>query len=422
MRVRWLAPVLVLAAASAPAGVAQDTMAADRAALLAGVEVVERRGVPGTLCVFGAEAFPVLTANDKPEPVVAAARTERSRVVAWAHGSYLTAKSVADPASGAARLFANAVAWAVAGSEKRIKVLGGEELWPVLERLGYARPDDKWAPHGWPKGYDLLIWTPGGPQPEPEQVVRFLRAGGALLCAHCPWGWAQLNAKHGATLRDDLPENRVLRHFGLVFADGYAEPTAKQGFAVARSVPGFAHAGEAFDEIVRGVKGAHQRAYLAEKLLRSLPIIGPSPLHQFRERLGVLDPADAPRPARPLKQADALNRLRVTDGSLRWRELAREEVQPAPGVAHFPGTVEADVPREIRTITPDPSVAGRQSFGVYLPPGEVMTITAEEPPRGWRFRVGAHSDRLWSKQRWSRWPEITEAFPLSGIRTRVVTP
>ncbi|MBM4086380.1 MAG: hypothetical protein FJ272_16465, partial [Planctomycetes bacterium] len=87
----------------------------DLASLLDGVTEIAAPGVPGSLCVFGEQAFPVVTgkAGKFQEPVVAAARLGAGRVVAFGHDGYLNADALA--AAGTGRLMLNAVRWAGGG-------------------------------------------------------------------------------------------------------------------------------------------------------------------------------------------------------------------------------------------------------------------------------------------------------------------
>lgn len=99
--------VLLLAASFAPLAQAilNEQVDADRAALLAGIEVLARPGVPGNLVVFGEDAFAVVTGGKQPEPVVAAARVGRGRVVAMAHSGYLDAGAISQDGDSRGRLF-----------------------------------------------------------------------------------------------------------------------------------------------------------------------------------------------------------------------------------------------------------------------------------------------------------------------------
>src|SRR5687767_9729147 len=81
----------------------------DRFALTHNIYEINSSGVPGAICVFGPNAFPVVAGREGKAllPVVAAARWEKGRVVAFGHGGFLT--SVTDHDTG--KMLLNAVAW-----------------------------------------------------------------------------------------------------------------------------------------------------------------------------------------------------------------------------------------------------------------------------------------------------------------------
>ncbi len=413
---------------------------ADRAALLAGIETLERHGVPGTLCVYGDDAFAVLTGNKNPEPVVAAARHGKGRVVAIAHGSYLSGSAVTNAKGATSRLIANALSWtADRKGPLRVAVLGRDaKLAESLRKAGHevtlgATLPAKPVPH-------VLVWQSGeADAAEQARIADFVKKGGGLLAAHCPWGYEQVNARRGLTLRENLPENRVLKDMGLVLAAGYADATERGKYAVAKSRPDDAHAGRALRAIVKGEKGSGKLAYLVEKAIRNVP----DDETTFRPRLekalrGVQSEA-APAPKNPLGQREALVRLAVTTRSEEWRALDPDDVGAFPGADGFPGVVPRSAKRTTTELVLDPAVRGWQSTGLYLAPGEVLTIRRTSTTTGaaakgpaakgaatngadWRVRIGCHKDRLWAKPVWKRWPEITHTVELVDGTTRVATP
>ena len=373
----------------------------DRAAILGGVERLERHGVPGTLVVFGDEAFPVITANDPPEAMAAAARFGKGRVVAVAHGAYLEPGTLARKESGAARLFSGALRWAAdQDGPLAVGILGADGgLADLLSAEGHiVRPG---------LDVDVLIWRSGGEEASEQQAIReFVAAGGGLISAVCPWGYEQVNERRGRTLREHLPENRVLAPMGLVFAPGYAEPTQGGGFAADHPLD--VHAGRALDRLLAGEEGAERGAYLLERALFALPADDPI----LRPRL--LEALAAPR-------IQALERLSIIERSRAWKERPPEEVEKADGVDEFPGAVPEDAPRVTRALSFGAAVRGWQGTGLYLPAGEVLQVSADEVD-GWSIQIGCHTDRLFHLAEWERWPEITCRVALRPGMTRVATP
>ena len=65
--------------------------------LLKNVNEIAAPGVPGPLCVYGERAFPVATGNTGDtihEPVIAAGKMGKGRVVAFGHTGYLDVNSL----------------------------------------------------------------------------------------------------------------------------------------------------------------------------------------------------------------------------------------------------------------------------------------------------------------------------------------
>ena len=88
-------------------------------------------------------------------------------------------------------------------------------------------------------------------------------------------------------------------------------------------------------------------------------------------------------------------------------------VNPHPRAKEFPGEVPPEVPRVSQTIEVNPQVRGWHSTGLYAAPGETITVTVprDATDKGFRLRIGCHSDRLRDSKR--REPAITTSSPRS---------
>ena len=82
--------------------------------LLDGVGEIGAPGVPGSLCVYGSRAFPVIVGatwiGDGQAPVMAASRWKEGRIVALGHDGYFTRPTLESADTG--RMIANALTWA----------------------------------------------------------------------------------------------------------------------------------------------------------------------------------------------------------------------------------------------------------------------------------------------------------------------
>jgi hypothetical protein len=271
---------------------------------------------------------------------------------------------------------------------------------------------------------DVLVTTGIGPLPgaRAAELRQWIARGGALFAAVCPWGWEQIHARRGLELPGDLGENQLLAPAGMVFADGYADGSTDGGFAVTPSRLHEAHA-LAVLAALRLASGPDPDLAPVEHALRNLPDGADRFRELFATVVGPVRAEAAPRPGQPLEATDPYQRLAITAASLRWRELPPERVEAAPGVEHFPGVVEPDAEPVTATIEVDAEPrSGWHSTGLYLAPGAVLEVRVRSGEAGgWRLRVGCHQDRLWQKDKWSRWPEITAEWPLvDGLR--VATP
>lgn len=407
---------------AAPAARAADE-AADRVELLRGIEALERLGVPGSIAVFGEDAFAVLTGGAEPLALVAAARLGRGRVVAIAHGAYVEAPLVGEEGSGAERLARNAVRWCAKGAEApRVGLLGGRHapLAAALARDGIeAAPLDR-PPR--PGECDVLVWADGRVgEPQLADAIRaFVEEGGGLVVALCPWGWEQVHP--GRSLADpaDSPHDAVLLAAGLCFARGHPEASGPAGYAVRDSRPGLVHAGRALASLAAGEEVPEASLASLEEAVR---LLGdrPGPVAARLEAVLAGAPFEPPTPEHPVRRTDVLRRLGVLARFLAWEELAADAVPAAPGAERFPGAVPADAQRvEVRLVL-DPAERGWRGTGLYLAPGEVLRVTARGA-RGWRLRIGCHADRLWGLSEWRRWPEVALERELPEGESRWASP
>jgi len=112
----WIAAGFAAALGAAAAAAEKG----DVETLLDGVERIAAPGAPGSLCVFGDQAFAVVAggAGGKArQPAVAATRMGKGRVVAFGHDGYLGAEALAAADTG--RLMLNAVRWVAGEAAKK---------------------------------------------------------------------------------------------------------------------------------------------------------------------------------------------------------------------------------------------------------------------------------------------------------------
>jgi hypothetical protein len=164
-------------------------------------EVLGRSGSPGTICVFGPCAQPVLAAG-QGDVVIAAARYGLGRVVAISHEGYI--ENAAQIQSGPELLYC-LTTWAGGplGRVPRVGCLGHALSW-LAERLHEAGLGELVEVVEWEDNCDVVIWigeTGSGDVCESTvdisttlygQLLPFMERGGGLIVAMCPWGFEQV--------------------------------------------------------------------------------------------------------------------------------------------------------------------------------------------------------------------------------------
>ncbi len=414
--------LLVLLVPAAAARAAED----DLAALLDGVKAIGVPGVPGTIRVFGKDAFPVVTATigEQPGPVVAATRLGRGRVVMFAHNGYfgnLFTKA------GTGRLLVNACRWA-SGRRKamRIGVRGRDSLVPHLRKQGL----DVTAITGTDWGrleVDVLISPIADISEKEMRALRaWLRKGRGLLCGLPGWGWQQLN--QGKDLATENMGNRLLAPAGLVWGGGTIQ-NPKDGLLKTAEPPHrLTHAAHALEALLeqsegRGRLSKKDSALAVATVTRCIRDLPPDD-KVFLPRVGKLlkhsdDPRFIPTHDQPLTDEAGLGKLLLTLQVQRDKTLPAEKIRAHPAAAVFPGSVPKSATRVRRVVKIDTGVPGWHSTGLYAPPGEFLSVTTQATDGDLSVRIGAHKDRLWHKAQWQRVPEITVTAPIESATTRV---
>ena len=402
---------------------------ADRAAILEGVREIAAPGVPGTVCVFGEDAFAVVVgrAGRVVEPVVAACRIGKGRAVGFGHDGYLGRGALDVGDTG--RLMLNAVRWAAGKPSPRVAVRGLQELLAFFREHGLSAepldgPDwlDRLA------NYNVLCIHAGAlPMPdEAPQIVEYLRSGGGLITAHTGWGWLQLSP--GKSLATDFAATRLLAPAGLIWGDGMLERTSPLGFSAEVAPPDLTNASRALEALQAHAAGQRQLsaddlAQASWTVVRTAAVLPPDDtilLPRLR-RVQEEHAAEAvPTPAKPLKTENFLARLALTLQLQDLRRTPPEQIKPHPAATSFPGAVPPDAPRVQKRLDIDTRVPAWHSTGLYAAPGEVIEVEVPDKAvgKGVAVQIGCHTDALWHLDSWPRAPEIVRSFPVAATLTK----
>jgi len=391
------------------------------------VSEIAAPGVPGPLCVFGEHAFPIATAKlgDAVAPVVAGAQFGHGRVVAFGHGGYFGKAALATAGTG--RLVLNAVAWAVHKDkhDPRIALHRAGDLRAFLQGAGYdARTVQG---RNWQRelgDYELLCTDPARLSEDERRAIQtFIRGGGGLVVGGLGWGWLQLNP--GKDIREH-PLNQLLAPAGILWADGYLSKTSAAGYNVDPLPDQLTQASSALDFIVAHPDGATQKTRIAQAVRTLTTAVRTLPLDDalLLPRLAALesrgDGLVTPSEKQPVSNKRPLDRLLLTLQFERIKNLPAEQVEAHPAAEFFPGLPEAGAATVVRKVEIDTGIPGRHSTGLYAAAGSTVTVAllGNAAAGDLKLRIGAHSDKLWHKDRWPRVPEITRTFTLKSGTTK----
>ena len=406
-----------------------------RKGLLEGVESIGRPGVPGPLTVFGPRAEVVVAGSreGRLEAVVAAAQWGRGRVVAYGHGGYFSASTLRRGDSG--RFLQNAVRWCAGerreGSTITVLVVAAEDVARFLSepptmltvRTSSARDFESID-----RDVDVLIVDASHYQsPEKRRAIAdFIKRGGGLVTASLGWGYLQVNP--GKNLVDDHPGNLLLTEAGLAWADGYLDATHSNGYEVVHDLPDEMNARIAFERLTSGdladTKKLGHASQIVMQAARVLPDQDQFLQPRLRSFLNQRRSVAVPTEDAPLRERDALDRLRVSLEVDAWKRSPMMRYAAHPAAEVFPGAVPESAPRVRHHVIVDPTVPEWCSTGVYAVPGEFLTVRVPDAmvAKGYRLRIGAHKDLLWHHSAWKRVPDVTVSVPIDTSPVRLASP
>lgn len=411
---------------------AAPTDTADRAELTKSVNEINTGGIPGGVCAFGPDAFAVVAGRGGKsalQPIVAAARWEKGRVVAFGHDGFF--RSVDESGNGA--LLINAARWIVGTTANpKIGVVGNPTLLALFKTNGL----DAVAVDGkdWVSklgGITAICVAPFWlDEADVAPLEQFIRSGGGLVCGATGWGWVQIHHKDNKQLATEYPGNLLLKNAGLIFTAGTPARTLPQSFSTAGDLT-LLNATTALQSITDHARGKTQLS--PEELtqcgttlsdaMRSLPPDDTVLLPKLATLAS--QPTALPSPAKPLRSSDALARLMLTRDLAILSTTRPEQLHAHPSAEIFPGSVPKDAPRLAeRTLAIDVSIPQWHSTGLYAAPGEIIrvTIPQEAANHGIGVRIGCHTDSLMHLDFWKRVPEISRREPLKEVQTIAANP
>ena len=109
-----------------------------RETIVDGIDSIPVRGIPGTIAVWGEGAFPIVAGPDKSQPICAGAIFGKGRLVAIAHGAYVSGVHKGTPSS----FMQNVIKWVGKKSQPRIgSVMIDSSSWGNFDILMFGHND-----------------------------------------------------------------------------------------------------------------------------------------------------------------------------------------------------------------------------------------------------------------------------------------
>lgn len=418
-----------ISAAVCQAQMPVELVKAERAKILEGVKSVPKSGAPGPVAIWGAMAFPILSAPDKDGveiAVAAAAGYAKGRIILFGHNSYLDGGVGGDHA----RLMENCVKWAGATAKPRLG-LKGVKADSLTSRGLRAETFDSVDAKSL-NDFDVVIINIQGVTSAEEgtALMEFVKKGGGLIAGMTGWAFSQTSGGKELALAHGV--NQALMPAGIAITDMSAFDNLT-GFEARDELPSMMNASAAISSIKKQREGGaaldpsaiQQGTNAIQIALAAQPPERSSLREAVMAALGSPGEATPPPTAQaPLTTAkDNAARLRLGMETRVLRLAATEQVTAHPAHESFPGKAPADAPRVKREVAVTPSVPGWTSTGLYAAAGETLTITlpAAATEKGYAVRIGCHSDTLYHLEKWSRAPDITKSIPLNAVETRAAS-
>jgi len=394
--------------------------AAARAAILSGVSTFATDGYGGPVVAFGPTAFPLTEAPRGTGSfggwTSAVATLGAGRVVAMGDHQALEASSRGS-VGDTARFYANAIAWLADSSAKSVRIVtvtSATATWLASQGFTNVVTTNEAGLAAALAGADVLLpgWLGSSePQSNLDAIAAFVEAGGGLFLADFGWGYT------GGWWNKPIaqaPGNLLLRGAGVGFPDGIFWDS---GAVAATPAVGQPNADLLLDLLADSSAATDEEKRFAASVLDSIgDVLPPDDLllaladRFFDARIASIHAT----PANPVAE--------LFDQALLRREADLLEATPAAQVtahrdaAAVYGAIDPATPRVTRTVPIDGSRGRWHPTGLYAVPGELVTVTVPSAlvGKGYKVRIGAHTDDVSQRSSWLRPPRVHRWFPIDA--------
>lgn len=412
---------------------------ADFLRLTDGVQTIDSGGaLPSSLVVHGDTAFGVVF-DESERAFIAAARVELGRVVVFGHEAHLG--GLLDNASDLDRLASNAILWTTHADAPVVGAIEG-----FADFLGFASDRGYTTSRITIEQLDevdlLVVGASRARSPAQWQTIsEWVRQGGGLLVAGQAWYWSYSN-DNTAT---EYPANVLLNEFGVTYTP-YSHVSAAMDVVSAQAPGPLRHAKHGLGALSQHVQSnltlslAEQQLAVATVTL-GVDVLPVGPFTAYFARARAFEETIGPiviMPGTPLVRAEApLAALAVVIATKLSLDAPADEVRAHAMAESFPGAVPAEAPRITAQRAIDAShtglnskyayagarAAAMRSTGLYAAPGDVIIVRIPSAALSAELgvRIGAHTDTLWNKDEWARYPRMAMNRTLATPQTRLAS-
>jgi hypothetical protein len=417
-----------------PAAIVPADPTPDYMTLTAGAVTVDGGSAAvSRIVLYGPTAFPMLI-DEGGRVFAAAARSGLGKVLVFGHENYIKGEI---KSSDSTKIVRNAIPWM---TNKPAPIIGLNSsmttLAAALQAAGYQTQYVTPSQLGSVSVYITLGYTSLS-EADYTSVRQFIANGGGFIVGAQGWSFSGLMM--------DFPANKMLFGSGLAISNGYAYDISAGLDTVSPTIPSLLlNASTALAKMTAQATGAANLSASDQAIAsgsveiaaRDLPLTVKDFYDQTASFLSAVNPAITA--ATPLVPAtNPLGRAATRIRAKFFREQAVSDVTAYPGAADFPGALPQGALRETLNVQINGSYAGRdarygysgpsnpvwRSTGAYAAPGEVVTVTvpAAFADKGLAVQIGAHTDTLWDKSSWVRFPAIVRSYPLSAAQISVAS-
>jgi hypothetical protein len=394
--------------------------------ILAGVSTIHADGLTGHMVAYGPTAYAI--SHYPPDsngnfrgPVVAAASWAAGKVVALPDHQALNMDTHGNQAT-TGQLYKNSIAWLAGSSDQAVQIVTyRQENADWLTSQGYTNvvnTNEAGLASALQSAQVFVAGWLGSSEPQAnlDAIAAFVKAGGGLFIADFgtgyDWWWGKAI--------NQAPSNLLLREAGLGFTRGTVGESLLD--AAGNRATGQINATLLMEMLANS--NGYSSTQLAEGAQLLKGIYNPLPTGDllaaqldefFFSRINQINPTPA------TAVSDTFEKALLT------READLLESTPAKQVtAHRTaesvyGAIPTNTLRVTRTVTLNTSRTRWQATGLYVVPGEVVSITvpASLVGQNYKVRVNAHKDDISKRSTWERAPRVHRSFEIESRTLQV---